>query len=310
MAPPAPQPPLITRLRDGWRLLLTVGSLLLGASLVIALLVYTAYRRGVFEPQLQISVRVPDARGLRPGSRVLLSGLPVGALRGLEMQADGQVMLHLRVSVRYRGVVSPASSVRITQDLLIGDQRLTLTAAPRPASAVPDRFLVAYSGRDGLEDLLARGQLTLQQLDRLLDTVERLAEGEVAGTLAQLRGSLRSADALVGTLEREAPPTAAVLRQTGREAGSTVREVRLASSELVRTLVQVRPALSRALLQVDDTGEQAQTALIWLNQLIDRLDPGYRLRRQGPQPRPDAMAPESGPPAVPAPAAPTQSATP
>jgi phospholipid/cholesterol/gamma-HCH transport system substrate-binding protein len=150
MAPPAPQPPLITRLRDGWRLLLTVGSLLLGASLVIALLVYTAYRRGVFEPQLQISVRVPDARGLRPGSRVLLSGLPVGALRGLEMQADGQVMLHLRVSVRYRGVVSPASSVRITQDLLIGDQRLTLTAAPRPASAVPDRFLVAYSGRDGL----------------------------------------------------------------------------------------------------------------------------------------------------------------
>jgi ABC-type transporter Mla subunit MlaD len=277
MAPPAPQPPLITRLRDGWRLLLTVGSLLLGASLVIALLVYTAYRRGVFEPQ---------------------------------MQADGQVMLHLRVSVRYRGVVSPASSVRITQDLLIGDQRLTLTAAPRPASAVPDRFLVAYSGRDGLEDLLARGQLTLQQLDRLLDTVERLAEGEVAGTLAQLRGSLRSADALVGTLEREVPPTAAVLRQTGREAGSTVREVRLASSELVRTLVQVRPALSRALLQVDDTGEQAQTALIWLNQLIDRLDPGYRLRRQGPQPRPDAMAPESGPPAVPAPAAPTQSATP
>ena len=310
MAPPAPQPPLITRLRDGWRLLLTVGSLLLGASLVIALLVYTAYRRGVFEPQLQNSVRVPDARGLRPGSRVLLSGLPVGALRGLEMQADGQVMLHLRVSVRYRGVVSPASSVRITQDLLIGDQRLTLTAAPRPASAVPDRFLVAYSGRDGLEDLLARGQLTLQQLDRLLDTVERLAEGEVAGTLAQLRGSLRSADALVGTLEREVPPTAAVLRQTGREAGSTVREVRLASSELVRTLVQVRPALSRALLQVDDTGEQAQTALIWLNQLIDRLDPGYRLRRQGPQPRPDAMAPESGPPAVPAPAAPSQSATP
>jgi ABC-type transporter Mla subunit MlaD len=158
----------------------------------------------------------------------------------------------------------------------------------------------------------------------LLDTVERLAEGEVAGTLAQLRGSLRSADALVGTLEREVPPTAAVLRQTGREAGSTarearstlreagstVREARLASSELVRTLVQVRPALSRALLQVDDTGEQAQTALIWLNQLIDRLDPGYRLRRQGPQPRPDAMAPESGPPAVPAPAAPTQSATP
>lgn len=293
MPPPVPQPPLITRLRDGWRLLLTVGSLLGGAGLVVALLVYTAYRRGVFEPQLQISVRVPDARGLRSGTRVILSGLPVGALRGLEIQADGQVMLHLSVPVRYRGVVSPASSVAITQDLLMGDQRLTLTPAPRPPSSVPDRFQVAYRGGGGLEDLLARGQITLQQLDRLLHTVERLAEGEVSGTLAQLRGSLRSAEAVAGTLQREVPATAAVLRETGREAGSTAREARLASRELVLTLERIRPELSQALRRLDGSGEQAEVALIWLNRLIHRLDPGHRLRDGDTAPHHDAAPPRA-----------------
>ena len=331
MRPPASPTLLLTWLRNGWRLLLSVGSLLGGGALVLGLVVFTAYRHGVFERQLHISVKVPDAQGLRPGSRVILSGVPVGALRQLEVQGDGRVLLKLRVPFRYRGVVSPASSVSIAQDYLMGDQELNLRPAPAPASSVPDRFEVPYRGAGSLEDLLAGVQSTLAQLERLLVTGERLGQGELPRTLQQLQTSLRQAEALTGSLQREVPPTAAVLRQTGREAGSTarearstlreagstlreagstVREVRLASSELVRTLVQVRPALSRALLQVDDTGEQAQTALIWLNQLIDRLDPGYRLRRQGPQPRPDAMAPESGPPAVPAPAAPSQSATP
>lgn len=299
MHPPASPTPLLTRLRHGWRLLLTGGSLLGGAGLVLGLVVFTAYRHGLFERQLQISVRVPDAHGLRPGSRVILSGVPVGALRQLEVQGDGRVLLQLRVPFRYRGVVSPASSVSIAQDYLMGDQQLNLKPAPAPAASVPDRFEVPYRGAGSLEDLLAGVQSTLTQLERLLVTGERLGQGELPRTLRQLQTSLRSADALSGSLQRELPPTAAVLRQTGREAGSTarearttVREARLASTELVRTLVQLRPALNRALLQVDDTGEQAQTALIWLNQLIDRLDPGYRLRRLGPQPRPDAMAPE------------------
>jgi phospholipid/cholesterol/gamma-HCH transport system substrate-binding protein len=324
MRPPASPTLLLTRLRNGWRLLLSVGSLLGGGALVLGLVVFTAYRHGVFERQLHISVKVPDAQGLRPGSRVILSGVPVGALRQLEVQGDGRVLLKLRVPFRYRGVVSPASSVSIAQDYLMGDQELNLRPAPAPAASVPDRFEVPYRGAGSLEDLLAGVQSTVAQLERLLVTGERLGQGELPRTLQQLQTSLRQADALTGSLQRELPPTAAVLRQTGRdasstarearstlrEAGSTVREARLASSELVRTLVQVRPELSRALLQVDSTGEQAQTALIWLNQLIDRLDPGYRLRRQGPQPRPDAMAPESGPLAVPAPVAPTQSATP
>jgi phospholipid/cholesterol/gamma-HCH transport system substrate-binding protein len=321
MLPPASSTPLLTRLRHGWRLLLTLGSLFGGAALVVGLVVFTAYRHGVFERQLLIRVRVPDAHGLRPGSRVILSGVPVGALRQLEVQGDGQVLLQLRVPFRYRGVVSPASSVSIAQDYLMGDQQLNLKPAPAPAASVPDRFEVPYRGGDSLEDLLAgvqstlvrldrllqtgerlgQGELprTLQQLDRLMRSGERLGQSELPRTLTQLRGTLQRADALSGTLQRELPPTAAVLRQTGREAGSTAREARLALSELVLTLVQIRPQLSRALLQVDGTGEQARMALIWLNQLIDKLDPEHHLRRLGPKP-PIGVAPsqatgQSGP---------------
>jgi len=314
---PSPSPnQLLTRLRHGWRLLLTLTSLLGGTSLVFGLLAYTAYRQGIFERQMQISVRVPDARGLRPGSRVILSGVPVGALRQLEVEGDGRVLLRLRVPFRYRGVVSPASSVSISQDYLMGDQQLYLMPAPAPAASVPDRFVLPYRGGASLEDLLAQVRTTLKQLDRLMRSGERLEESDLPRTLTQLRGTLQRADALSGSLQRELPSTAAGLRETARETGSlarearpTVREARLASAELARTLVQIRPQLSQALQQLDGTGEQAQAALIWLNQLIDSLDPSNRLRRLGPQPRPDAVAPEPAPPGPPAAAAPRDPAT-
>lgn len=293
MLSPTPLPQLLQWLRQAWRLLLTLLFLVGGGSLVLGLIVLTAYRHGVFERQLHISVRVPDARGLRPGSRVILSGVQVGVLRWLEVQRDGQVLLQLSVPDRYRGVVSPASSLSISQDYLMGDQQLKLQPAPAPTATVPDRFAVRFRGGDSLEDLLGQLRRTLQHLDRLLVSGERLGTGDLPRTLLQLRGTLQRADALSGSLQRQLPETAAVLRDTGREAGRTAREARLASQELVRTLVQIRPELSRTLLQLDGAGEQAETVLVWLNALIDRLDPTAHLRRLGPQPRRGGVTPEA-----------------
>lgn len=294
----------LPRLRHCWRPLLTLVFLLGGSALVLGLLAMLAYRQGAFEPQLRISVRVPDAQGLRPGSRVTLSGVPVGVLRWLEIQPDGQVLLHLTLPVRYRGVVSPGSSLSISQDFLVGDPQIRLQPAPVPAASVPDRFTVPYRDGASFEDLLAQVGRTLERVDALLLSGERLGKAELPRTLQQLRTSLQRADALSGTLQRELPPTAEVLRHTGREAGSTAREAREAARELLRTLLQVRPQLSTALQQLDITSEEAQELLVWLNQLIDRLDPSFRLRRSGP--RPPADPPSFGP-AV-SPAAPSGSA--
>lgn len=279
MTTPAPPPSWLHRIRRATRPLLTLVFLGGGGGLLLGLVAFTAHRQGVFEHQLHLSLRVPDASGLNPGSRVTLSGVQVGALRRLEVQPDGQVLLHFTVPERYRGVVSPASVVSIGQDVLMGDRRLQVQAAPAPPASVPDRFQVRFGGAESLDELLRQVGGSLRRFDALLLTAERLSDTELTPSLQQLRRSLQRADAVSGTLVRELPPTAATLRGTGREAMQ-------ASGELLRTLQQLRPQLSTTLQQVDVSAAEAQELLQWLNRLIDRLDPTRRLERSGPLPPP------------------------
>lgn len=267
----------LQRIRRSTRPLLTVLFLGGGGGLLLGLVALTAYRQGALERQLQISLRVPDASGLHPGSRVTLSGVQVGALRRLEVQRDGQVLLHFTVPERYRGVVSEASVVSIGQDVLMGDRRLQLAAAPAPPASVPDRFQVRFGTAVGLEGLLDQASGSLRRLDALLVKVGRLGDAELAPSLQQLRQSLQRADAVSNTLVRELPPTAATLRGTGREAQE-------ASAELVRTLRELRPQLSTTLQRVDGSAGEAQELLQWLNRLIDTLDPTRRLEPSTPPP--------------------------
>jgi ABC-type transporter Mla subunit MlaD len=288
MTMPAPPPSLswLQQLRRSVRPLLTLVFLGGGGSLLLGLVALTAHRQGAFERQLQISLIVPDASGLHPGSRVTLSGVQVGALRELAVQPDGRVLLHFTVPEQFRGVVSPASVVSIGQDVLMGDRHLQVQAAPAPPASVPDRFQMRFGSAESLEALLRQASGSLRRIDALVLTADRLSDAELAPSLRQLRRSLQRADVVSTTLARELPPTAATLRGTGREA-------MLASAELVLTLRQLRPQLSSALRQVDVSAEEAQELLMWLNALIDKLDP---LRRQAPAGTPARPSPSAPPP--------------
>lgn len=207
MSMPAP-PPLsaLQRIRRSIRPLLTLVFLGGGGGLLLGLVLFTAHRQGAFERQLQIRLVVPDASGLHPGSRVTLSGVQVGALRQLDVQRDGRVLLRFTVPERYRGVVSPASVVSIGQDVLMGDRHLQVQAAPAPPASVPDRFQVRFGRADSLEDLLRQASGSLRRLDALLLTAGRFSDAELRPGLQQLRRSLQRADAVSSTLVRELPP--------------------------------------------------------------------------------------------------------
>ena len=295
----SPPPPAIPtwreRLRGGIRPLLTLVFVGGGGSVLLGLMALMAHRQGAFERQLQISLRVPDASGLHPGSRVTLAGVQVGVLRQLEVQRDGQVLLLFTVPERYRGVVSPASVTSIGQDVLMGDRQVQVQAAPAPAASVPDRFEVRFGRSNSLEDLLHHASGSLRRFDALLVTAGRLSGTELAPSLQQLRRSLQRADVVSSTLVRELPPTAATLRGTGREAMQ-------ASGELVLTLRELRPQLMATLEQVDVSAGEAQQLLHWLNQLIDRLDRTRQLERRSPPPpsSPLPSSPLPSPPASPA----------
>jgi ABC-type transporter Mla subunit MlaD len=172
-APPeGPSLRIDTFLRREFRhglILLFLGS---GLGVLVALAVQFGRRQGLFEPQIIIELKVPNGQGLRPGSPVRLSGVTVGVVQSLALRPTGDVALRLRLPAYYKGLVSPSSVGRITQDSLLGDRLIDLAAAPRPAAGIPDTFAVGYRAVPTIEQLMV-GLETSRELPPTAAAVRR-----------------------------------------------------------------------------------------------------------------------------------------
>jgi ABC-type transporter Mla subunit MlaD len=252
---------ILPRGKRGFRAIQVFAFVLLGGGVMVGLMTLEAFRQGMLEPQMQLRIRVPDAKGLRPGSRVSLSGVQVGVLRRLEVQDNGDVMLHFTIPGRYRGVVSPRSTVSIDQDFLLGDLELQVQAAPELASTIPESFAVSYVDKGSLQGFVSQAARTMAGVDQMVASLGSSAGGELPKTTRQLRGSLQKVDRVSEMLLRELPNASSTLQVVGDEAV-------VASRELIATLRQIRPQLSEALKQVDLSAEEAEALLRWINELI------------------------------------------
>jgi len=261
-APPRePSPRLDTLLRGGFRhglILLFLGS---GLGVLLALAIQFGRHQGLFEPQIIIELKVPNGQGLRPGSPVRLSGVTVGLIESLALRPTGEVALRLRLPARYKGLVSPSSVGRITQDSLLGDRLIDLTAAPRPAAGIPDTFAVGYRAVPTIEQLMVGVETSRQQLNRALASSNRLARTDLPASLRQLRITLAKGAMASDTLTRELPPTAAAVRRTGASAQE-------ATQSLTTSLEQIKPELLNTLREVEDAAGQTRLLLEGLNGLL------------------------------------------
>jgi ABC-type transporter Mla subunit MlaD len=112
---------------------------------------------------------------------------------------------------------------------------------------VPTRFTVASSRAAGLEELISGAEATRRELNALVRSTQRIADRELPAALRGVQGAMASSTALAGTIERQIPPTTADLRRTLQTFDQTGRAAGRTSSEVERTLVELRPDLRVAL---------------------------------------------------------------
>ena len=115
--------------------------LFLGSGLVlaVALVVGMAREQQWGTRWLPLHLISTNATGLRPGQEVRISGIPVGTVQTLELQANGQVKVRLRVQDRHalgRGLVEQLADAVLQQCDLDHVVALAQTDA---AHEVPDR---------------------------------------------------------------------------------------------------------------------------------------------------------------------------
>jgi phospholipid/cholesterol/gamma-HCH transport system substrate-binding protein len=199
--------------------------LLLMLLLVSGSVVYVMYARGVFEPTQQLVLLADDSEGVKVGMDLTFSGFPIGRVRRIELDPDGnaQIVIDVRqkdahwlressvftlvrgilgnTSIRaYSGILTdpplPAGAVR---KVLVGDATAEI---PRLVSAARDlvQSLTALTGPDSpLNASLANVQAATEKL-----------KGQT-GALGVLFGNDTDARKLVAALDR----TNALLARVG-----------------------------------------------------------------------------------------------
>ena len=85
--PSAPMPP-VAHLEFKVAALLLLMLLLVGGSVV-----YVMYARGVFEPTQQLVLVADDSEGVKVGMDLTFSGFPIGRVRRIELDPDGNARI-------------------------------------------------------------------------------------------------------------------------------------------------------------------------------------------------------------------------
>jgi len=192
--------PLIKNLEFKVGLLLT-----LTAVLILGLMAYGLYARGMFEPRLTIFLTAENAEGVSVGMPVSFSGFPIGEVKKLELTDEAKVQIDVSIPkedakwlrhnsqfILEKGLIGGAKISAVTADLaeapLQDGSRHPLLLADDPM----DIGALKKRAQDILDNVAAMTQ-SEAPINRTLGNVETMT-GRMAGEYGVLQGVMGSPD--------------------------------------------------------------------------------------------------------------------
>lgn len=197
----------------------------------------------------EVVVVTQDGGGLDRGASVLLNGVQVGTVRGVDLQPPDRVTVRININDDIR---LPADTRALVRADMFGAKTLDL---------VPGRALVALEGGDTIQGM------TRQPLPELAS--------ELGGQARQL---LESADSLLSpSAVSDLKATASVLPEVARELRSAFSELTLAASSLRRTTEELEEARAGAaagetMTEIRNSARAATNALNSMDRSMNSLE--------------------------------------
>ena len=220
-----------------------------------------AWKQGMFVQHTQIYFHAPDASGINKGMAVRLHGVPVGAVKDIELVEHG-VRVRLGINSHYIEKLPRGSQARLTREGYVGAASIQIL----PGTSATDRTPVAegdeirFMAQKGMADMLdeVRQQMTpaFQELRR--------AASELADPESDFR---KSVTALREVIE-ELPPATRELRQLVREGEKAMASVARVGGETGEQLPRLSGKLASTLDSLDATATQVRELLTQAPELM------------------------------------------
>ncbi|MFI5231501.1 MAG: MlaD family protein [Gemmatimonadales bacterium] len=245
------------------------NEILVGITATIALLLavigslYLA--RGGLQPGYKLYAKFTWGAGLKQGQPVLLSGVNVGYVHGVEIRPDGLLIVELRVRKEYR--IPLGTRATIEPNGFFGDQLVALHPdKPNPSSFSPGDTVLAGRATPSIGDVLARVDTIAGNLSVLTTSLKK--EFVEANGFAELRKTVKSADAFMADLSKLASEQNAELTKTQAAARKALSAID--STAIDSTLRSFRGAATNLNALTADIGATSAK----LNATLEKLNNG------------------------------------
>lgn len=152
---------------------------LLGLVLIAGLVINFSKGASILTPGYTISIRAQTVGGLKLGASVMMAGVPVGSVKGIELAKDGRsVLIRCRIEQRY--TIYADARFSIEQSGFLGDQFVAIEPTANAGKVVGDGAEVNADAPFNLLEAARSAVALMQRLDSAaakidvaIDRVER-----------------------------------------------------------------------------------------------------------------------------------------
>ncbi len=210
--------------------------------------------RGGLSKGYALYAKFPWSSGLKQGQPVLLAGVNVGYVDGVELRQDGTVLTTFRVGKTYK--VPQGTVATVIPNGIFGDMAIALTPkGPNARSIPPNDTMQVGPSAPGIAELTGKADSIATSVNVITTALQK--ELVAAGGVTDLRKAMGSSNALILNMNKLVSQFSAVAAEQNRQLSLTQASLRKAtsgvdSSKIDSTLKNVRATTENlALLSAD-----------------------------------------------------------
>jgi phospholipid/cholesterol/gamma-HCH transport system substrate-binding protein len=235
----------------------------------VGVLTLVAYKQGLFVEHTNVFFHAADATGINKGMPVRLYGVPVGAVKDIELAERGGVRVRLGINTGYLARMPRGAHARLAREGVVGAASIQIVTSPTTPDRTPVaegdvlKFIPQRSMNEMVDELRQQITPAFQEL--------RKAAAEMADPQSDFR---RSVGAMAEMIE-ELPQATRELRQLMRDTDRTMVAIGRQAETVGKQADAALGVIARLGLQTEEQlpvlAGKLSTTLDSLNATADQL---------------------------------------